>query len=94
MPQSLAINLIHLVYSTKNRAPMLDPELRPKLFAYKAGILKDWESPALAIGGESDHVHLLFVLSKKHALVKVIEEVKKGSSKWVKTQDPPVPTFA
>jgi len=86
LSQSLAKNLIHLIYSTKNRAPCLGQDIQPRLFAYQAGILNDWECPAVVIGGASDHVHALFVLSKNHALAKVIEEVKKGSSKWLKTQ--------
>jgi putative transposase len=87
MSQSLAKNLVHLIYSTKNRAACLNDDVRPKLFAYQAGIFKVLESPAIVLGGEADHVHALFVLSKNHALEKVIEEVKKGSSKWIKTQD-------
>ena len=87
MPQSLARNLVHLIYSTKNRDACLTPAIRQKLFAYQAGIFQEWESPAIVIGGEVDHVHALFVLSKNHALRKVIEEVKKGSSKWIKTQE-------
>jgi hypothetical protein len=74
MPQSLAKNLIHLIHSTKDRASCLSPVIQDGLFAYKAGILK-WNSPALLIGGVADHVHVLFCLSKKHALAKVIEEV-------------------
>ena len=86
MSQSLAKNLIHLIYSTKKRVPCLGPEIRIPLFAYQAGILNQWDSPALVIGGVADHVHALFCLSKIHALAKVIEEVKKGSSKWLKAQ--------
>jgi REP element-mobilizing transposase RayT len=86
MSQSLTKNLIHLIYSTKHRAPCLSPAVRSGLFAYKAGILKRWQSPALIIGGVSDHVHLLFCLSKNHALAKVVEEVKKSSSKCLKQQ--------
>ena len=86
MAQSLAKNLVHLIYSTKNRAACLDAEVRPALFAYKAGILKEWDSPALVIGGVADHLHVLFRLSKNHALARIVEEVKKGSSKWIKTQ--------
>jgi len=86
MPQSLAKNLIHLIYSTKNRTPCLRREIHESLFAYQAGILKEWDSPALVIGGVTDHVHALLNLSKKHALARVIEEVKKGSSKWLKSQ--------
>jgi putative transposase len=93
MSQSLAKNLIHLIYSTKNRVPILDAVTLPKLFAYKAGILKQWDSPAIVIGGAVDHVHLLFCLSKNHALKKVVEEVKKGSSIWLKDQGPEFQDF-
>jgi putative transposase len=88
VPQSLAKNLIHLIYSTKDRAPCLSPKIRDGLFAYKAGFLEEWQSPALLIGGIADHLHVLFSLSKNHAMAKVIEELKKGSSKWLKTQGP------
>ncbi len=93
MSQSLALNLVHLIYSTKNRTPSLSSEIRPKLFAYQAGIFQQWKSPAIVIGGEADHVHALFVLSKNHALAKIIEEVNTGSSKWVKDQDPSLSQF-
>ena len=43
-------------------------------------------SPSITIGGAGDHVHALFVLSKTLALCDLVEEVKKGSSKWIKTQ--------
>ena len=85
MPQSLAKNLVHLVYSTKHRQPWLPEEVRDALFAYQAGIYRQWESAALVIGGIEDHVHTLFSLSKNHALKKIVEEVKKGISKWMKT---------
>jgi REP element-mobilizing transposase RayT len=88
MSQSLAKNLIHLIYSTKHRVGCFDENILPQLWAYKAGILQQWDSPALVVGGVSDHVHILFLLSKNHALKKIVEEVKKGSSKWLKTQGP------
>ena len=84
MAQSLANNLIHLVYSTKHRQPWLPEPVRESLFAYQGGIFSEWDSPALTINGVEDHVHALFLLSKNHALKKVVEEVKKGSSKWLK----------
>lgn len=86
MSQSLVKNLIHLVYSTKDRRPLIAESVREGLFAYQAGIFKQWDSPALVIGGVEDHVHALFSLSKNHALKTIVEEVKKGSSKWIKTQ--------
>jgi putative transposase len=86
MSQSLVKNLIHLVYSTKDRRPLITDSVRDGLFAYQAGVFKQWDSPALVIGGVEDHVHALFSLSKNHALKTIVEEVKKGSSKWIKTQ--------
>ena len=86
MGQSLVKNLIHLVYSTKHRQPWIPDDVTADLWAYQAGIFKDWESPALVIGGVEDHVHALYSLSKNHALKKVVEEVKKSSSKWMKTE--------
>src|SRR5262249_28536291 len=93
MSQSLVKNLIHLVYSTKHRQPWIPKHHRTGLFAYQAGILKEWDSPALVINGIDDHVHALFALSKNHALSKVVEEVKKGSSKWMKVDGPTNPDF-
>ena len=86
MSQSLVKNLIHLVYSTKQRRPWVPKEVSADLYAYQAGIFREWQSPALVIGGVQDHVHALFSLSKNHALKKIVEEVKKGSSKWMKSE--------
>src|SRR5208337_1114166 len=88
MSQSLVKNLVHLVYSTKDRQPWIPAEHRAGLYAYQAGIFKQWESPAVVIGGVEDQVHALFSLSMNHALKKIVEEVKKGSSKWMKTEGP------
>jgi REP element-mobilizing transposase RayT len=88
MSQSLVNNLVHLIYSTKHREPLILEEFSGGLYAYQAGIFKQWESPAIIIGGIEDHVHALFSLSKNHALKKIVEEVKKGSSKWMKTDGP------
>ena len=85
MSQSLVKNLIHLVYSTKHRKPWIPDDVRDRLFAYQAGIFRQWESPSLVIGGVEDHIHALFSLSKNHAIKTIVEEVKKGSSKWMKT---------
>ena len=66
MPQSLVKNLLHLVFTTKQRSLWIPPTVRESLYAYQAGIFKEWESPALIIGGVEDHVHVLFSLSKNH----------------------------
>ena len=91
MPQSLARVYVHLVFSTKAREACLADASRPTLFAYLAGILQNLECSAVKVGGTADHVHVLFVLARTIPLRKVVEEVKKGSSKWLKTQG--VPAF-
>ena len=56
------------------------------MHAYLATVLKNRDSPAVKIGGTSDHVHCLFRLSKNGSLAEIVEEIKTSSSKWVKTQ--------
>ena len=86
MGQSLSQMYVHLIFGTKNRQPFITDDIRPNLHAYMAGILKNKESPALRINSVADHIHILFRLSKNHSLAKVVEEVKKHSSKWMKTE--------
>jgi REP element-mobilizing transposase RayT len=86
MPQSLANILIHVIWSTKERRPFITNDVRPQLHGYMAGILKDIESPARVINSVADHAHILCQLSKNLAVCKLVEEVKKSSSKWMKEQ--------
>jgi REP element-mobilizing transposase RayT len=86
MPQSLSQLYVHLVFSTKHREALLALPVREHLHAYLATVLKNQDSPALKVGGTSDHVHALFRLSKNCALAKIVEEIKTSSSKWLKSQ--------
>ena len=88
MSQSLVKNLVHLVFSTKFRERILTDAVRSELHRYMAGIFRDMDSPALAINSVTDHVHILFCLSKNHAIAQVVMEIKRGSSRWMKTQGP------
>ncbi len=96
MPQSVARVSVHIVYSTKHRKPWLDSiDLRSELYAYKATILKNnVDSPAIVIGGVEDHIHALCLLSRKFAIMKVIEEMKKETTKWLKRKDNRLSEFA
>jgi REP element-mobilizing transposase RayT len=84
MGQSLSQIYVHLVFGTKFRRKMIRESCETQLHAYIGGILKAYESPALIINSVPDHIHILFRLSRKHALCKVVEEIKKESSKWIK----------
>ena len=87
MAQTLVSLLVHIIFSTKTREPLITPEVEPELFAYIGGILKNQESRLLDAGGTSDHVHLLVSQSKNIALSSLMKDVKKDSSSWIKTKD-------
>ncbi len=85
MAQTLTRLLVHLVFSTKDRRPLIDAEIEARLHAYLGGICSNLESTALAIGGTENHVHLLVNLSKNVALSAFMMTLKKESSRWIKT---------
>jgi putative transposase len=93
MPQSLSRVLVHLVFSTKNREPLLSPALQHELHPYLAGTLDQIDCPSLQVGGVADHVHLLFGLSRTRTIASVAEAVKTSSSKWLKTKDARLSAF-
>ncbi len=86
MAQSLVKNYLHIIFSTKLRTEFIDENIENKLFSYIATICKDYDSPAIQFGGTDDHIHILLNLSRKYALMKVIQEIKAHSSKWIKTK--------
>ncbi|MCK6554650.1 transposase [Candidatus Binatia bacterium] len=86
MAQSLAKVLVHLIFCTKNRDPIIPAETRPQLHAYLVGILVNLGCPALQVGGTADHVHALFSLGRTTTVADVVEEARKSSSKWMKRQ--------
>jgi putative transposase len=85
MAQTLVSLLVHVVFSTKNRVNVITPEIEPDLFAYMGGILRNNQSRLLDAGGTANHVHLLISQSKNIALSALLKDVKKDSSKWIKT---------
>ncbi|MBP7951306.1 MAG: IS200/IS605 family transposase [Verrucomicrobiales bacterium] len=85
MPQSLARLPIHLVFSTKNRERLITDAVRDSLHAYMATVLANLGCHAHLINSVEDHVHILFELSRTVAVSQAVEEVKKASSKWIKT---------
>ena len=84
MGQSLVKNYLHLIFSTKHRQLLIDEPIENELHAYLGGICKNLECYPLKIGGYTDHVHILCMLSKKITLIKLLEEVKSHSSGWIK----------
>ena len=87
MPQSLVRNYIHITFSTKFRQPFIKKKIQHELFSYLGGIAKNLECNPIIVGGHQDHIHILCLLSRKIAQMKLIEELKSHSSKWIKTKD-------
>jgi len=88
MPQSLSSVLVHVIFSTKNHEPFIAPEIETQLHPYMATIFRELKSPALALDGTPDHIHVLSALSRTMTIANLIEEVKTSSSKWIKSKGP------
>ena len=86
MSQSLAKVYVHIIFSTKHREKLITVSIKEELFSYIGGICKELECDPIIVGGHQDHIHILCVLSKKIALMKLIQEAKQSSSKWIKTK--------
>jgi len=86
MAQSLSNVYVHITFSTKNRYPFIDSTIGNELWTYIGGICKALECNPVRIGGHNDHVHICCLLSKKITQIKLLEEIKKTSSRWIKTK--------
>ncbi len=83
MPQSFACLPIHLVFSTKNREPLIHPTMADRLHGYIGGVLRGDGNVLMLAGGMPDHVHLLVSLSRQSAVADVVRGIKSVSSGWV-----------
>ncbi len=86
VPQSKVNVVVHAVFATRERQPVLPVLLQPRLEAYVTGILQNLSCPPLAVGFVEDHGHLGFVLSSERTIAGVVREVKTGSCLWLKKQ--------
>ena len=86
MSQSLSKVYVHITFSTKKRLNLIDKNIETSLYEYLGGTCKGLECNPVRIGGHKNHVHVLCLLSKKITQMKLLEELKKQSSKWIKTK--------
>ena len=93
MSQSLSRLYVHMVFHVKNNRIKIRQEEEQDLYAYMGAILNDNASIPIIINGVEDHVHILCIMSKNIALSKLLEEVKKHSSRWIKTKHPHYKNF-
>jgi len=88
MPQSLSKVVLHLVFSTRNREPWLDLDVRPRMHAYLATTCRDLGAELVRVGGVADRVHIVATLPRTVSQAQMVEQIKKTSSKWIKARDP------
>jgi putative transposase len=86
--------LTHVVFSTTERRPLLSDAIRPDAHAYMGGILKQLRAAPIAVGGTSNHVHMLMRLPADLALADCLRVVKANSSRWIKERWPERNLFA
>lgn len=86
MPQSFVQIYSHIVFHTKNNKDLIKKEIEDELYSYIGGILKNCKSIPIQIGGISDHLHILCTLPKTMTCADLLEEIKKSSSKWIKSK--------
>lgn len=75
--------LVHCVFSTKERRALITPELKERLWPYLGGIARENKMVALAVGGVEDHIHILLSLPATISVSKAVQLIKGGASKWI-----------
>ena len=86
--------LTHIIFSTRERTAYIDAELRPELFAYMGGIIRELKGRAFAINGTADHVHMLVSLPPAVSISEAMRVLKASSSKWVHEKWPNRKSFS
>ena len=94
MSQSLARIIVHLVFSTKHRKPLIRSEIEKELYAFMVSLCAKRDCPVHEIGAMPDHLHICFTLSRTLSLSDLVEKIKAISSKWIKTKGNEYRTFA
>ena len=88
MPQSLSMVIVHLVFSTKDRLPLISSTVREGLHAYMSTVARNLDCECLRVGGTEDHVHVVVNLGRSVSIAQLVEALKTTSSKWMKGQSP------
>jgi REP element-mobilizing transposase RayT len=83
MPHTYCTNLIHCVFSTKERTNSIADNIREQLFAYLFGIAKNLSIEILAIGGTANHIHILMAIPARESFSDIIRDLKANSSRWM-----------
>jgi REP element-mobilizing transposase RayT len=94
MGQAYSKLMVHGVFSTRLRRPLIVPELMPELVRVVGGIIRKKDGKLLAMNGTADHVHLLAIFRPKHAVSDMFRDIKAVSCDWVHSRGPAHRSFA
>ena len=93
MPQSFSSLHVHIVFSTKHRERLIEPEMRSRLHEIIGGIFREHSSTLIAAGGTDDHIHLLASLGRTISVADAVRFVKSNSSNWIHQEFPHLRSF-
>ena len=94
MSQSFTNLLYHIIFSTKDRRPLITSAYEPRLYEYVGGIIKGTGGISLGISGAEDHVHVLAKLRPDRALSDLLRDLKCNASGWIHDVFPEVRDFS
>ena len=94
MAQSLCKIYLHIIFHTKTSSPTIEIEHIEQLHSYIGRLVNTTGCQVLCVGGTENHVHTLLVFSRTETVAHVVEEMKRNSSRWIKTLSPQYEQFA
>ena len=94
MPDSYTNLLYHLVFSTKDRRPLITPDYEVRLYDYIGGTVRKMGGISLELNGTADHVHLLAKLRPDRAVSDVLRELKASATGWMHDVFPALKDFS
>ena len=94
MSQSLSQIYLHIIFHVKTTSPKIKDEHLDRVHSYIGQLVNATGSRALRVGGVEDHVHVVCTLSRDGMVSHLVEEVKRNSSRWIKSLDAHYTQFA
>jgi len=79
--------VLHMIFSTKDRAGLITQDVRADLFSYLGGIVREMGATALIINGTADHVHMLIRIRPAQSPAEIVRVVKANSSRWIRIRE-------
>jgi len=79
--------VLHVIFSTKDRARLITPDVQADLFSYLGGIVREMGAVAIIVGGTADHVHMLIRIRPARSPAEIVRVVKANSSRWIREKN-------